>query len=583
MRIKRAAAVALFILATSMSLFATPSVGVVTGRALLSTTALKPGADFKLALVYTVQKGYHIGAASPKALYPAKLELNPPAGVTFDKPRFPRETLKAFSFSDGGKLAVYEGVFTIFVDGHVAKNAKIGPRTVSSTLVYQACNVSTCSMPAKVTVSLSTRVAGPAEKTAPANRDVFPQKSSSTGGLFSRGWALGFLGIFALGVGLCLTPCVYPMVPVTIGYFGMQSHENKSRLMLLAGVYVVGIAVTYSILGMLAAAAGKNNMFGSVLQKPYVPLGIAAVLVVLALSMFGLYELRPPAWLAAKSQGRSGPIGALLMGLLFGIVAAPCVGPVTVSLLVLVTSVGKPIFGFLTFFVLALGMGLPLFALAMFSGSIQRLPQAGMWMVSVKKVFGMLLIGAALYYVTPLVRLHISDMVADRLLPVFIMATGLYVGWLEPGLRKLPQVRQARKVVGVAVLVIGLSQLPNPSAKADRMDFQPYTEAAVAQAARDGKPVMIDFAASWCAECKELDTRTFPADDVTREGKRFVRLRADLTDGASNKADFVQVKYKIQGLPTVVFLDHAGNEVTDARVVGFVDAKDMAARMSGIR
>lgn len=587
MQLRRVAALVMVLLTSVAATVAAPKPSIVTAKPFLSVSGLKPGTDFRLAVVMEVEKGYHIGAAVPTALYPAKLEFKAPAGVTIDKPVFPKETLKSFDFSDK-KLPVYEGKFTVFATGHVAKNAAPGARTIEATFTYQSCSDTTCTMPDKVVASIPTKVVKPNEAVSPINKEIFNQvkpvgksKSSSIEDIFARGGLFGFLAIFGMGILLCLTPCVYPMVPVTIGFFGMQTEKRTSRVAFLAGLYVLGIAVTYSILGFLAARTGA--VFGSMLSSPYVPSAIAAVLVVLALSMFGMYELRPPSWLASKSHGQSGALGALMMGLLFGVVAAPCVGPVTVTLLLLVAKVGKPTFGLLSFFTLALGMGTPLFVLAMFSGAVHRIPQAGMWMVSVKKVFGMLLIGAAIYYVTPVAVTHVSARLGTAMLPIFIMLSGLYIGWLEKGFGKAPAFRNARKLVGVTVLAVGLMQMPSIATPKAEMAFQPYTDAAVDLAAREHKPVMIDFSAQWCAACRELGEKTFPAPQVQEEGSRFVRLQADMTDSDSEQSKALTTRYYIKGLPTVVFLDSNGQEVTDARVTGFLSPQEMLAKMKTIK
>jgi thiol:disulfide interchange protein DsbD len=302
--------------------------------------------------------------------------------------------MKAFKFSGGEKLPVYEGHSKVFVTGKVAKNAAIGKRTIVATFSYQACDENTCFPPAEATATIPTEVVSAGVPVSNAHEDIFgsgakattvPVNASSTSdpaSFFGRGTLVGLLLVFGMGVLLSFTPCVYPMKPVTIGYFGTQTERSTWRLALLAGLYVLGLAAMYSTLGAIAALTG--GMFGAALQNPYVPLLIGGVLIALALSMFGVYEFKVPSFVMAKSQGRQGPVGALFMGLLFGVVCAPCVGPFTVALLLYIAKLGKPFFGFLTFFVLSLGLGMPFFFLAFFSSAINRLPQAGMWMVSVR-------------------------------------------------------------------------------------------------------------------------------------------------------------------------------------------------------
>ncbi|MBI2844483.1 MAG: thioredoxin family protein [Armatimonadetes bacterium] len=569
--------------------------GIVNAQGYLSVDVLQPGSTFKLAVLLNIKEGYHIGAAVPEALWPAKLEITTPTDITFDSPQFPKEVVKAFAFAPGEPIPVYEGKITVIVDGRVGENAAPGERNISAVFAYQACTDNECLPPERVTVSIPAAVAKGGETVSEINSEIFgkaaaadatsdpgaPTGSRDLASVFRKGALLGFLILFGMGLLLSFTPCVYPMIPVTVGYFGMQTEQKTSRLMLLAGLYVLGLALTYSMLGLVAARTG--SMFGSVLQNPLVPLAIAFVLVVLALSMFGLYELRVPASIAARSQDRKGPVGALLMGLLFGIVAAPCVGPFTLGLLLYVAKVGNPVFGFFAFFTTALGLGVPFFFLAAFSGSINRLPSAGMWMLSVRKIFGLLLLGAAIYHVTPLIGAHISRRIADAALPAFIVFSGVYIGWIDSALGKGRTARIIRQFVGLGIIALGTSLIVAQAQPRSPMVFEPYSEAAVARAAADGLPVMIDFSAEWCAACKELEHKTFPDPMVKAEGERFVRLRADQTQISSTDVRARQEKYAVRGLPTIVFLDSSSKEVESARIIGFTDAKQLLSSMRSVR
>ena len=205
--------------------------------------------------------------------------------------------------------------------------------------------------------------------------------------------------LFVGGLALNLTPCVYPVIPLTLSFFAGQAQGQNRRVFRLALVYVLGMATTYSALGVAAALSGR--LFGSALQSPWVLGFVAVVLVALALSMFGLYDLRMPSALMQKAGARSGAAGAYAMGLLVGVVAAPCVGPFVLGLLAFVAARQQAGLGFLFFFVLSLGLGLPYLFLGAFSGSLARLPRAGMWMESVKKVFGWVLLAMAAYFLRP--------------------------------------------------------------------------------------------------------------------------------------------------------------------------------------
>ncbi|MHB9037500.1 MAG: protein-disulfide reductase DsbD family protein, partial [Armatimonadota bacterium] len=388
----------------------------VTSKIVLSSDKLSPGSAFELAVVATVKKGFHVGAHDKDALYPAKLTLTAPKGITFAEPVFPKAERKAFPSAPDQKIPVYEGKFVIKVKGRVAKGVKPGAITIGSKLEVQGCKSDQCYPPQVSEAKSKVNVVKPGEKVKSINKNVFGSAAAlpaaGTGGeagamagrLASAGIPLRLLMLFGLGLLLAFTPCVYPMIPITVGYFGSQVGASNGRVMKLAGSYVLGLALTYSTLGAVAATTG--GVFGSAMQSPMVIVGIAVLLVLLSLSMFGLYELKPPAFVANRSSGKDGVLGALMMGLVFGIVAAPCVGPVVLGLLLYVAGVGSPALGFVLFFALALGLGTPLFVLAAFSA---KMPVPGMWMVAVKKIAGFLMLGAAAYFLKPILPESISD------------------------------------------------------------------------------------------------------------------------------------------------------------------------------
>ena len=212
---------------------------------------------------------------------------------------------------------------------------------------------------------------------------------------------LCFLG----GLALNLTPCVYPMIGITVSYFGAQTRRGTRKAFGYAVAYFFGIVITYSVLGLVAASTG--SLFGSLLQKPVVLIGIAVILVALAMSMFGAYEFQPPQFLMKRVSGLSVTtdyLGVFLLGTVVGIIAAPCIGPIIVALLVFVGQRGDLWIGWWLFFALAVGLGLPYVILGTYSSLISKLPRSGSWMKWIKYFFGVVLIGLALYFVRPLLR-----------------------------------------------------------------------------------------------------------------------------------------------------------------------------------
>ena len=228
-------------------------------------------------------------------------------------------------------------------------------------------------------------------------------RSSNSGALLTGQMIWTLLGVFAGGMALNLTPCVYPLIPITVSYFGGQAAKDqlgRGRLLIHGVCYMLGLAVTNSTLGVVAALTG--GLMGALLQNPVVLVGIAVILVGFAASLFGLWELRLPSGLTqAAAKSYTGYFGTLFMGLSLGIVAAPCIGPFVLGLLTWVAGMGSPVIGFLVFFVLSLGLGLPLSLLAIFAGQINKLPRAGGWMLWVRKVMGWVLVGMAVHFVRP--------------------------------------------------------------------------------------------------------------------------------------------------------------------------------------
>ena len=553
-----------------------PTEKVVTAKAYLSVDKLRPGDTFRLAVRATVKDGCHIGAHDKDSLYQAKLTVSTPRGISFAEPTYPQAERKSFLIAPDKKLPVYEGAFTIFVDGRVAPSAKTGPVTITAKLDTQACAGDQCFPPELAQLSVKTEVAPAPTPIRNINGGMFAGSvgvSNLEDRLAQTPLALRLLMLYGLGVLLAFTPCVYPMVPVTVGYFSAQKDSRTHRVVLLAAMYVLGLALTYSTLGAVAASAG--GVFGAAMQSPAVIVGIAAILVALALSMFGLYELQAPRFIQNEASGKSGVLGALFMGLIFGIVCAPCVGPVVLGLMTYVAKLGSPVMGFVMFFTLSLGLGTPLFALAAFSA---KLPVPGMWMVAVRKAAGFLLLGAAAYFLTPI----LPDLAARYLMPIVVVTGGVYLGFFENSIRASRVGAGLGKATGMAALVVAVA-LTVPKPTAHSLKWQLYTPAGVAAAAKASTPVMIDFTAEWCVACKELDHGPFSDPKVIEAAARFRRFRVDGTNQADAKVQAAVKRFAVQGFPTVIFIDASGNEIASARIVGYVGSREMLKRINSVK
>ncbi len=381
-----------------------------------------------------------------------------------------------------------------------------------------------------------------------------------------RGLWLGSLAALLGGLALNLTPCVYPMVPVTLGFFSNQASGASRRTFALAAVYVLGISFSYAVLGVLAARTGA--LFGSWLQQPGVLLAISLVIVALALSSFGLYELQPPQFILRRiGQASAGFGGAFVMGLLVGVVAAPCVGPIILSLLLLVGHMADPVAGFILFFMLGLGMGLPYLALGAAANRFSRLPKAGAWLVWSKKALGMGLLGGALHFARPL----LSPTVFGLLVIGLLCAAGAYLGWLErtKGGRAFLAFRWT---VGAACLGLATLLLWPRVPSGPRMAWTPYSVAALEQARQHRQPVLIDVYADWCLPCVEMDHTTFRNPDVIEALRPVATLRVDATRDISPEAAQLLKQYQVYGAPTILVFDRQGAEREDLRVLGYINA-----------
>lgn len=559
--------------------FAPPET-IVSTETILSADKLRAGDSFELAVRATVKEGYHVGAADRDALYPAKLSLDAPKGIAFEKPIYPKAERKAFAIAPDEKIPVYEGTVIIRVKGRVAEGLKPGRVEITSKLDTQACTDDQCFPPELSESRVSVEVAGAGASVARVNQDVFRPEpadaepgraAAATDRLASMGLIQRLVWLYLGGLLLAFTPCVYPMIPVTVGYFSNQSTRGKGKTTLLAAVYVLGISLTYSALGVIAATTG--DAFGAAMQKPAVQIGIAGLLVALALSMFGLYELQAPSFIQSKASGRSGFLGALFMGLIFGLVAAPCVGPVVISLMAYVAKLGSPAMGFLLFFALSLGLGTPLFFLAAFSA---RMPMPGMWMVAVKKLAGFLLVGAAAYFVLPLV----PDKIGRFLIPAVVLAAGIYLGCFEKSIRSSRLTASFGKAFCVVAVVAAVVMVA-PGGPRPALEWEPYTTKSIAQAAGVERPSMVDFTAEWCGVCKELEHGPLSDPRVIETAQRFQRYRVDGTNRDA-QVRAAERKYGVKGYPTIIFFDSSGQEVESARIISFVKSEEMIKRMESV-
>ena len=574
-----------------------------------SLSSVPQGGTVRLAVVLTTRGEWHVNAnkVNDEFMIPTTLEVTAPEGVTVTGIVYPEAHQKQLSFSDT-PLALYNGTVPIGVLVEVARTVEPGTIHITANLTYQACDNEKCLAPETKMIAIPLKVSPSTEAVDLTHPEVFEKidfasltasmsgedggagKAAAVAGsgrlgslIAKRGWVFAFFMVFVWGLALNLTPCVYPMIPITIGFFSNQAGGKTSQTLWLAVTYVLGMATMYSVLGLIAALTG--SIFGTALQNPFIVLSIAAVMVGLAFSMFGFYEIRVPtrlANIAGASTGKQGPVGAFLMGLTVGIVAAPCVGPLVIALLTFVGESQNPALGFTLFFTLALGLGAPFMVVAVLSGNMSKLPKSGEWMEWVKKVFGVIMIGMAVYFLQPL----INDATYSIAMALVAIIGGIVVGFIKNAKTPSRPFRVVQALVGIIGIFIGgrlLMPIVNPPAAEASIAWQAFDDDLIEAAKSKGQFVVIDFTAEWCLPCQELDHMTFATAEAITATSEMMTLRADLTKSASQEVSDIRKQYEIRGVPTVIFLDKNGKEREDLRIFGFVDKEDFVGRINKLK
>jgi len=389
---------------------------------------------------------------------------------------------------------------------------------------------------------------------------------------------LVFVTVFFLGLGLNLTPCVYPMLSITASLFRGSSGESHGHAFWKALAYVLGMVTMYSGLGFAAAMTG--SFFGELLQNFWVQLGAGIFVLALACSMLGLYQFRLPAGLMPSGGWASKHtlFSFYVSGLLVGIIAAPCMGPAVLALLTFVSTQQNGVLGFFLFFVMALGLGLPYLVLGTYSGLLSKLPRSGAWLVWFERLMGAILFFFGILYITVAFRWPFLKW----LVPSALVGGGIYLGWVERSAKGSKFFPVIQKILGTLAILLGLSLFLAPAKNG--VVWENYRAGILEEAMRAGQPAVLDFFADWCIPCHELDHTTYTDRDVVRALEPLRRIKVDVTSVDTPVIEEVTRRFDVQGVPTVLFLDGRGKEIPGSRLNGFIPPKEFLAalRASGV-
>jgi len=552
----------------------------------------------RLEVRYEIAPGYY--------MYRDKFRFGAePSSISLDAPQLPPGTIKKDEFF--GEVQIYRGDMR-FVLPLAMAGEPVTRFTVNAT--SQGCaDLGVCYPPQEQKAEITRTAFSSAAPSAGLSSFLQPSPGAAPRGelqsedtliaeLFKGGyWAL-VMSFFGFGLLLALTPCVFPMIPILSGILVPHGeHLTHARGFALSLAYVLGMAITYALAGIAAGLLG--TLLSAALQNPWVLSGFAAVFVLLAASMFGFYELQLPSALQSRLAVTTNKLhgghfaSVFVMGALSALIVGPCVAAPLAGALLYIGQSGDGVLGGSALFAMALGMGVPLLAVGASAGAL--LPKAGPWMETVKRFFGMVLLGVAIYLVSPLLP-AVAYMLAWA---VLLIIFAVYLHALDPLPHGAPGYRRLFKGVGVISLLAGVALLIGvlsgsrdllqplaglrsavaPAAQPAlfrRVSDLPQLEEAIRGAA--GKPVMLDFYADWCVTCKEMEAFTFTDSGVRKRLDEMVKLQVDVTANRDEHKALLK-RFALFGPPGIVFFDRQGKEIKGLRVIGFQPANKFAATL----
>ncbi|MBI3872264.1 MAG: thioredoxin family protein [candidate division Zixibacteria bacterium] len=592
---------------------------IVSTSVYVSNDSATVGDTVWLAVKLDLAPRWHVNSAKPRQDYliPTRLETAFPPAVRAGEFLYPPGHLISLL---GDSMSVYESGTTILLPAVVTSDAVPGMIKLTGTLHYQGCDDKSCVAPDDAELAWTITIAD--RRSVPQHAEIFASVQS---GVAATTWApvnltqgatppsdlarlvqehgrwgyvLAYLFAFGTGLLLSFSPCTYPMIPITVSIFAGQA-RGAGRGFVLSLFYVLTMAILYGSMGTVVATVG--GVFGAWLAHPAVVGTIAAIFVIFALSMFGLYELQVPEGMRTRMAGKGGEGigGAIVLGAVAALVVSPCVGPFVAGIMLYIATTGSALLGFTILFTFALGLGTFFLLIGTFSSAIQALPRAGEWMESVKKFFGFVLLLMALYFLRTLISTELLALLTGLLL----LSAGVFGGGFGHLASDAGFFPRLKKVFGVLCTLIGIYLLAGyllasgliwppvdraslgggaTSTAGETIPWKTDLDAALNAARQERRPVVIDTWATWCANCHKLDAKTWSDDRVAAEVARFVPVKLQLeTNDAPQTRRFLELfSIKQYSLPTIILIDSTG-AVKDV-IFGFVDADVMLQRLRAV-
>ena len=483
-----------------------------------------------------------------------------------------------FSKKDRAGLNDLGGVISILFEAPTTLPSHL--ENIDFDLRHQICSDQVCFLPELLRISVPVA--------ALTNTAVTPVTTTFLGRFensLATNLPLAFLLVFLAGILTSFTPCIFPMLPITLSILGHHAESrNRIQNFFRSLIYVAGIATTYSVLGVIAALTG--SLFGAALTNKYVVIGLCLLFFTMALSMWGAFELQAPAFIRNRfGSGKSkNNFEAYIMGMVAGVVASPCVGPVLISILTFVSTSRNALLGFSLLFVFATGLGMLFIVIGLFGEALRFLPKSGPWMNFVKFILGSAMWGAALYYL----QFVISERWWIFSLAVSFLMLSVWQGAFQ--FRKKTYLRQSLMLsLFIFSFTVGLLAVLRPQylsvfnvnsqiESKKEIVWIPFSEAELKAAKDNQQPVLIDFYADWCAACHELEEKTYTHPEFIQLSRNFRLLKVDATADTS-AVETILKKYQVQGLPTVVFINRKGDPLNDLTFTQFIEWDQLKLKM----